>query len=160
MRRRDLEFEVGDLAYLKISLMKGVKRFGKKGKLSPRYVGPHKILSRVGKVAHEVELPSEWSSVHPIFHVYMLRKHISNVVVVDSSVSADIQENLSFDEIPVEILDFSVRRLRNKEVPLVKVLWRNQSVEGATWEAEADMRSKYPHLLFAKSDQAEGTVLS
>ena len=62
----------------------------------------------------------------------MLRKHISDVVVVDSSVSADIQENLSFDEIPVEILDFSVRRLRNKEVPLVKLLWRNQFVEGAT----------------------------
>ena len=160
VRRRDLEFEVGDLVYLKISPMRGVKRFGKKGKLSPRYVGPYKILSRVGKVAYEVELPSELSSVHPIFHVSMLRKHISDAVVVDSSVSADIQENLSFDEIPVEILDFSVRRLRNKEVPLVKVLWRNQSVEGATWEAEADMRSKYPHLFSANSDQAEGTVLS
>ena len=160
VRRRDLEFEVGDLVYLKISPMRGVKRFGKKGKLSPRYVGPYKILSRVGKLAYAVELPSELSSVHPIFHVSMLRKHISDAVVVDSSVSADIQENLSFDEIPVEILDFSVRRLRNKEVPLVKVLWRNQSVEGATWEAEADMRSKYPHLFFANSDQAEGTVLS
>jgi len=86
----------------------------------------------------------------------MLRKHISDVVVVDSSVGADIQENLSFDE----ILDFNVRRQRNKEVPLVKVLWRNQSVEGATWEAEADMRSKYLHLFFANSDQDEGTVLS
>ena len=136
--------------------MRGVKRFEKKGKLSPRYVGPYKILSRVGKVAYEVELPSELSSVHPIFYVSMLRKHISDTVVVDSSVSADIQENLSFDE----ILDFSFRRLRNKEVPLVKVLWRNQSVEGATWEAETDMRSKYPHLFSAKSYQAEGTVLS
>ena len=83
-------------------------------------------------MAYEVELPSELSSVHPIFHVSMLRKNISNTVVVDSSVSADIQENLSFDEIPIEILDFSVRRLRNNEVPLVKVLWQNQSVEGAT----------------------------
>ena len=90
----------------------------------------------------------------------MLTKHISNAVVVDSSVSADIQENLSFDDIPIEILDFSVRRLRNKEVPLVKVLWRNQSVEGATWEAEADKRSKYLHLFSTNSDQAEGTVLS
>ena len=74
--------------------------------------------------------------------------------------SADNQENLSFDEIPIEILDFSVRRLRNKEVPLVKVLWRNQSVKGATWEDKADMRFKYPHLFSANSDQAEGTVLS
>ncbi|KAF3674869.1 hypothetical protein FXO37_06173 [Capsicum annuum] len=93
VRKRDLEFEVGDLVYLKISPMRGVKRFGKKGKLIPRYVGPYKILSYVGKI-------------------------------------------------PVEILDFSVRRLRNKEVPLVKVLWRNKSIEGASWEAEADMRSR------------------
>ena len=129
-----------------------MKRLRKKGKLSSCYVGPYKILSRVGKVAYEVELPSELSSINRIFHVSMLRKHISDAVVVDSSVSVDIQENLSFDEIPVEILDFSVRRLRNKEVPLVKVLWRNQSVEGATWEAEADMRSKYPHLFFVNFD--------
>ena len=108
VRRRDVEFEVSDLVYLKISPMRGVKRFRKKGKLSPHYVGPCKILSRVGKVAYEVELPSELFFVHPIFHVSMLRKHITNVVVVDSSVSADIQENLSFDESPVEILDFSV----------------------------------------------------
>ncbi|PHT99609.1 hypothetical protein BC332_29397 [Capsicum chinense] len=100
--------------------MRGVKRFGKKGKLIPHYIGPYKILSRAGKVAYKIELPSELSSVHLIFHVSILRKHISDAVVVDSSVSADIQENLSFDEIPIEILDFSVRRLRNKEVPLVK----------------------------------------
>ena len=103
VRRRDLEFEVGDLVYLKISTMRGVKRFRKKGKLSPCYVGPYKILSRVGKVAYEVKLASELSFVRPIFHVYILRKHISDVVVVDSSVSADIQENLSFYEIPVDI---------------------------------------------------------
>ncbi|KAF3646392.1 Apyrase 2 [Capsicum annuum] len=127
VRRRDLEFEVGDLVYLKILPMKGVKRFEKKGNVSPRYVGPYKILSHVGKVAYEVELPSKFSSVHPIFHVSMLRKNISDSVIVDSSVSADIQENLSFDEIPVKILDFSVRRLRNKEVPLFKIRYRSPS---------------------------------
>ena len=76
--------------YLKISPIRGVKRFRKKGKLSPRYVSPYKILSRVGKVAYKVELPSELSSVHLILHVSMLRKHISDAVVVDSSMSADI----------------------------------------------------------------------
>ena len=86
VKRRDLEFEVGDLVYLKISPIRGgVKIFGKKGKLSPCYVGPYKILSRVGKVAYEVELPFELSSVHPIFHVSMLRKDISDAVVVDFS---------------------------------------------------------------------------
>ena len=73
VRKRDLEFEVGNLVYLKISPMRGVKRFGKNGKLSPRYVGPYKILSRVCKVAYEVELPSNFSSVHPIFHISKLK---------------------------------------------------------------------------------------
>src|SRR5688572_27345128 len=78
-RRRDLEFEVGDLVYLKVSPMKGVMRFGKKGKLSPRYVGPYRILKRVGSVAYEVEFPEDLAKVHPIFHVSILRKFIGNV---------------------------------------------------------------------------------
>ena len=106
VRRRDLEFEVGDLVYLKISPMKGVKRFGKKGKLSPHYVGPSRVLSRVGKVAYEVEFPVELSVVHPIFHVSMLKKHISDSIVVDPSESADIQDRLLFNKIPIEIQDF------------------------------------------------------
>ena len=77
-RRRDLEFEEGDKVYLKISPMKEVVIFGKKGKLSPRYVGPYEILQRVGKVAYEFKLPSELSSVHPIFHVSMLKKCIGD----------------------------------------------------------------------------------
>ncbi|KAF3644295.1 hypothetical protein FXO37_21536 [Capsicum annuum] len=108
------------------------------------------------EVAYEVELPSELSAVHPVFHVSMLRKHISDSVVVDYSVSIEVQSSLFFDDIPVEILDFQVRRLRNIAVPLVKVLWQNQSVEGATWQTETDMPSKYPYLFFASFDQAEG----
>ena len=106
VRRRDLEFEVDDLVYLKISPMKGVKRFGKKGKLNPRYVGPYRVLSRVGKVAYEVQLPAELSTIHYIFHVSMLKKHIGDFVVLDPSESADTQNRLLFDEILVEILDF------------------------------------------------------
>lgn len=132
--------------------MKGVKRFGKKGKLSPRNVGPYRVLNRVGKTPYEIELPAELSAVHPIFHVSMIKKHISDSTVVDPSESFDVQDSLSYDEVPVEILDYQVRRLRNKEVPLVKVLWRNQSVEGATWEAEADMRTRCPHLFSASSN--------
>ena len=82
-----------------------MKRFGKKGKLSPRYVGPYRVLSRVGKVAYEVELHAESSTIHPIFHVSILKKHIGDSVVVDHSESADILNSLSFDEIHVEILD-------------------------------------------------------
>ncbi|KAF3629492.1 putative ribonuclease H protein-like [Capsicum annuum] len=146
VRRKDLEFDVGDLVYLKVSTMKGVKRFVKKGKLSPCYIGPYKIVDRIGKVAFKVELPAELSKVHPIFHVSMLKKSIGDSIVIDPSESLGIQDILSYEEIPVEVFDFQVCRLRNKEVPLVKVLWRNQSVESATWEVEADMRAKYPHL--------------
>ncbi|WMV33107.1 hypothetical protein MTR67_026492 [Solanum verrucosum] len=94
---------------MKISPMKGVMRLGKKGKLSPRYVGTYQILRRVSKVAYELELPNELATVHPI-------------------------------------LDRLIKKLRNKEVASVKVLWRNKLVEGSTWEAEANMISRYPHL--------------
>ena len=93
-------------------------------------------MNRVGKAAYEIELPAELSAVHPVFYVSMLKKHIGDSAVVDLSKGCDVQDSLSYDEIPVEILDYQVRRLRNKEIPLVKVLWRNQSVKGATWETE------------------------
>ncbi|WMV49918.1 hypothetical protein MTR67_043303 [Solanum verrucosum] len=124
----------------KISPMKGVMRFGKKGKLSPWYVGSYQILKRIGKVAYELDLPNELAPVHPIFHVSMLKKCIGDLV------SIGVDENLSYEEVPVEILDRLVKRLRNKEVVSVKVLWKNHLVEGDTWEAEADMKSRYPYL--------------
>ena len=136
-----------------------MKRFGKKGKLSPLYIGPYKIVDRIGKVAYKVELPAELSNVHPIFHVSMLKKSIGNSVVIDPSESWGIQDSLSYEEIPVEVFDFQVRRLRNKEVSLVKVLWRNQSVESATWEDKADMRAKYPHLFPTNPEHVKGMVL-
>ena len=77
-RRRDLEFQVDDWVFLKVSPMKGVIRFGKKGKLSPRYIGPYKIVRKVGQVAYELDLPSELESVHPVFHVSMLRKCVGD----------------------------------------------------------------------------------
>ena len=88
--------------------MKVVKRFGKKGKLSPQNIGPYRVLNRVRNVTYEIELPAELSAVHPIFHVSMLKKHIGNSIVVDPSESFDVQDSLSYDEIPVEILDYQV----------------------------------------------------
>jgi len=145
-RRRDLEFEVGDWVYLKISPMKGVMRFGKKEKLSPRYVGSYEILKRVEKVAYELKLPIELALIHPVFHISMLKKCIGDPVSILPLEGLGVNENLSYEEVPVEILDRQVKKLRNKEVASVKVLWRNHLVEGARGEAEADMKSRYPHL--------------
>ncbi|WMV30080.1 hypothetical protein MTR67_023465 [Solanum verrucosum] len=145
-RKRDLEFEVDDWVHLKISPMKGVMRFGKKGKLIPRYVGPYEILKRVGKVAYELKLLIELALVHPVFHISILKKFIGDPLSILPLEGLWVNENLYYEEVPVEILDRQVKKLRNKEVSPVKVLWRNHLVEGATWEAEADMKSRYPHL--------------
>ncbi|KAF3628230.1 putative LRR receptor-like serine/threonine-protein kinase-like [Capsicum annuum] len=91
--------------------MKRVKWFGKKGKLSPRYVGPCRVLIHVRKVAYEIELPAELSAVYPVFHVSMLRKCIGDAVSKDHSENPDVQDSLSYDEVPVEILDYQIRRL-------------------------------------------------
>ncbi|KAH0697960.1 hypothetical protein KY289_015442 [Solanum tuberosum] len=154
VRKRDLEFEVNDWVYLKISPMKGVMRFGKKGKLSPRYVGPYRILKCIGKVAYELDLPNELAPVHPIFHVSMLKKCIGDPVSIIPLEGLEIDKSLSYEEISIEILDRQVKRLRNKEVASVKVLWRNHLVEGATWEAEADMKSRCPHIFPSTPIQA------
>ncbi|XP_070022204.1 uncharacterized protein [Nicotiana sylvestris] len=126
--------------------MKGFMRFGKKGKLSPRYVGPYKIIRRIGRVAYELDLPSELEAVHPVFHVSLLRKCIgdpSRIMPIDD---INVAEDLSYAKVPVAILDLRVRNLRTKEVASVKVLWRNNNIEEMTWEAEEEMRKKDPHL--------------
>ncbi|WMV36766.1 hypothetical protein MTR67_030151 [Solanum verrucosum] len=123
--------------------MKGVMRFGKKGKLSPRYVGPYWILKRIGKVAYELELPADLAAVLPVFHISLLKKCVGDPTSIVPLESMAVKDSLYYEDIPVEILDRQVRILRNKEVTSVKVLWKSQSVEGATWEAEAAMKSKY-----------------
>ncbi|KAM6587457.1 hypothetical protein CsatA_010062 [Cannabis sativa] len=148
LKRRDIEFEVGDHVFLRVTPRKGlsVKRFGKRGKLSPRYVGPFQILDRVGSVAYRIALPPSLSGVHNLFHVSQLRKYVSDPSHVLSYETLGLQEDLSYNERPVKILDQKDRILRNKTITLVKVLWRNSVVEEATWELESDMREQYPEL--------------
>ncbi|XP_069146029.1 uncharacterized protein [Solanum lycopersicum] len=126
--------------------MKGVMRFCKKRKLIPHYVGPYEILKRVGKVAYELRLPGELSLVHLVFHVYMLKKCIGDPESILPIEGLDVDESLSYEDVLVEILDRQVKKLRNKKVASVKDLWKSQLIEGETWEAEADMKSLYPHL--------------
>ena len=100
-----LEIDVGDQVYLKISPMKIVRRFGRKGKLSVRYVGPYEILKHVGEVAYELALPAKLASVHPVFHVSMLKKCLGNPSSILPVKGLGVDVNLSYEEVPVEILD-------------------------------------------------------
>ncbi|XP_050229089.1 uncharacterized protein LOC126678226 [Mercurialis annua] len=145
-KRKEIEFQVGDYVFLKVSPMKGVIRFGKRGKLSPRYVGPYEIIERIGAVAYKLDLPPDMSQVHPVFHISMLRKYIADPSHVIQPQTVEVNEELSYEEQPVEIVDTQLRKLRTKEIPMVKVMWRNHSVEECTWETEADMRRRYPYL--------------
>jgi hypothetical protein len=144
--RRKLEFKVGDQVFLKVSPMKGVFRFDKKGKLSPRYVGPFEVNEIVGPVAYRVALPPELAGVHDVFHVSTLRKHIPDPSQVVNFKPLRVQENLTYEEMPIQIMDRKEKQLRAKTIPLVKVLWRNHGVEEASWELEQEMRNRYPHL--------------
>ncbi|MCF7184040.1 hypothetical protein L3H42_11115 [Corynebacterium sp. MC-13] len=126
--------------------MKGVMRFGRKGKLSPRFIGPFEILERVGEVAYRLALPPSLSSVHPVFHVSMLRKYVLDESHIISFDSVALNPDLSFEEEPIAILDRQVRKLRNKDIASVKVQWKNHPVREATWETESEMRATYPHL--------------
>ncbi|CAL9014110.1 unnamed protein product [Prunus brigantina] len=145
-RRKDLQFEVGDWVFLKLSPWKGVIRFGKRGKLSPRYIGPYEIVERVGPVAYRLALPSDMSRLHDVFHVSMLRKYIPDPSHVLEEQPIELAENLTYVEQPVQILDWKTQVLRTREIPLVKVLWRSHNVEEATWEPKDQMREQYPYL--------------
>ena len=146
MQRRPLEFEVGDHVFLKVIPKMGVVRFGKRGKLSPRFIGPLEILESIGTVAYRLALPPDMSGVHEVFHVSMLRKYIPDpALVVDwGHIEDDIDG--TFEEGPVCILDSRDQVLRRKTVRLVRVLGRHCGVEELTWEREDTMRATYPFL--------------
>ncbi|KAF3626573.1 putative membrane-bound transcription factor site-2 protease-like [Capsicum annuum] len=135
--------------------MKGVMCFGKRGKLSPRYVGQYQILKRICTVAYELEFPASLGFVHPVFHVSMLKKCIGDHSMVLTVEGIKVTDSLSYVEEPVEILDRQVRKLRSKEIASVKVLWRNQKVEEATWESENDMKIRYPNLFASMEEETE-----
>ena len=126
-RQRPLEFQVSDNVFLKVAPVKGLMRFGNKGKLSPRFIGPFKILDRVGNVSYRLALLPSLSRIHNVFHVSILKKY-----VLDSSHELDykplqLEEDLTYEERPIQILDMKIKELRNKKIPLIKVLWRNSS---------------------------------
>ena len=121
-------------------------KFGKRGKLSPRYIGPFEVLERVGAVAYRLALPPSLSSVHEVFHVSMLRKYTPDPTHIVDWGELVVDADGTFEEGPVRIMDSREQVLRGKTVKLVKVLWQHRGVEEATWERENIVRANYPFL--------------
>ncbi|GKA51830.1 hypothetical protein Tco_0745026 [Tanacetum coccineum] len=141
-----MEFKVGDRVMLKVSPWKGVVRFGKRGKLNPRYVRPFKVLAKVGKVAYRLELPQEFSRVHHTFHVSNLKKCYADEPLVMPLEGIHVDDKLQFVEEPVEIMEREIKRLKRSLIPLVKVRWNSRRGPEFTWEREDSFKQKYPQL--------------
>ena len=137
---------------LKVSPWKGVIRFGKRGKLNPRYIGPFKILERIGPVAYQLQLPQELKSVHDVFHVCNLKKCLSEETLAIPLEEIKIENRLRFIEKPVEIMDREVKRLKHSRIPIVKVRWDSRRGPEFTWEREDEFKTKYPHLFVSPPD--------
>ncbi|WVZ93186.1 hypothetical protein U9M48_039188 [Paspalum notatum var. saurae] len=133
-RIRELAFEAGEFVYLKVSPLRGTKRFHMRGKLAPRYVGPYRIKKKIGELAYELELPE---------HLPGCTRLPENQI---SPEAVDLQDNLEYLEYPVQILDRAEKGTRRTRIPMCKVLWSNHSEREATWENESEIQEKYPHL--------------
>ena len=132
MKRRDIAYEEGDKVFLKVSPWRKILRFGKKGKLSLRFIRSYEVLERIGHVAYRLALPPELAKLHKVFHVSMLRRYRSDESHILLVQDVQVQTDLSYDEEPKAIMAREVKQLRNKQVLLVKVLWQHHGREEAT----------------------------
>uniref|UniRef100_A0A6N2KN05 Integrase catalytic domain-containing protein n=1 Tax=Salix viminalis TaxID=40686 RepID=A0A6N2KN05_SALVM len=130
----------------KVAPWKNILRFGLKGKLTPRFIRPFKILQRVGPVAYKVDLPPQLAKVHDVFHISLLRKADKDPARILPQIPVEVNEDLTLEMKPARILDKGEKELRNKKIPIVRILWRNAQIEEETWEREDEMRKKYPEL--------------
>ncbi|XP_022023704.1 uncharacterized protein LOC110923961 [Helianthus annuus] len=132
---------------LKVSPWKGVIRFRKRGKLSPRFIGPFTVVERVGKVAYRLELPEELSGIHSTFHVSHLRKCLADEMTYIHYDDIEVDDRLNYVVRPITIFDREVKTLRNKEINKVKVKWEHRKGADTTWESEEEMQRLYPALI-------------
>jgi hypothetical protein len=146
-KRREISFKPGDFVYLKVSPIRGTRRFQVHGKLAPRYIGPYQVLKRIGAVAYRLELPEGMTDIHPVFHVSQLRRCLrvpERERVTEEEIA--LQKDLRYQEVPVKILDTVIKRTRNSDVRICRVQWSRHGVEEATWEREDALKKEFPHL--------------
>nr|GFC16711.1 putative reverse transcriptase domain-containing protein [Tanacetum cinerariifolium] len=146
LKRKPMDFQVGDKVMLKVSPWKEVVRFRKRGKLNPRYIGPFQVLSKDGDVAYRLELPQQLSRVHNTFYVSNLKKCLSDESLVIPFEGLHVDEKLKFVEEPVEIMDREIKRLKRSRIPIIKVRWNSKRGPEFTWEREDQFKQKYQHL--------------
>jgi hypothetical protein len=142
-----LEFEVGNHVYLRVSSMKGIKRFGVKEKLAPRYIGPFPIHEKCGTVAYKLDLPPTLAGVRNIFHVSQLKKCLKAPVDIVLPEVTPLEVDLSYPEHPIKILDQKDRAMRHKSITFFKIQWSNDFKEEATWESKDFLRSHHPDFV-------------
>jgi hypothetical protein len=150
-RRKPLQFQVGDFVYLRVSPTKGVQRFGIKGKLAPRYVGPFEILEICGPVAYRIRLPPQLATVHDVFHISQLKKCIKVPTEIIEAQAIEIEPDLSYIEQPIQILDTKESLTRRKKIKMYKILWDHHIEEEATWETESYLQRNFPNFLQTNS---------
>jgi hypothetical protein len=154
-RRRELRFQVGDFVYLKVSPMRGLRRFKIRGKLAPRYIGPFKILEQRGEVAYQLELPPQLSDVHDVLHVSQLRKCLRVLEEQMPLEELTIGKDLTYQEYPMKILDTLEKVTRNNRYKMCKVQWSNHIEEEATWEKEDQLKVEFPKI-FSNLSESPG----
>ncbi|WVZ58619.1 hypothetical protein U9M48_008871 [Paspalum notatum var. saurae] len=148
-RRRELSFEEGDLVYLKVSPIRGTRRFQVKGKLAPHYIGPYKIEERIGKVAYKLQLLESMSDIHNVFHVSQLKKCLKKPARQVELDTLELQPDLRYKEVPIKILNTGVKKTRRSAIRICRVLWSRHGEEVSTWERVDALREEHPHLFEA-----------
>ncbi|GJS46990.1 putative reverse transcriptase domain-containing protein [Tanacetum coccineum] len=138
VRRKPMEFSVGDMVILKVSPWKGVIRFGKRGNLSPWYIGPFKIIERIGPVAYKLELPEKLHGIHNTFHVSNLKRCLADENLIIPLEEIQLDDKLHFIEEPVKIMDREVKQLKLSRIPIIKVRWNSRREEDDEEDPEED----------------------
>jgi hypothetical protein len=146
-RRSPLELEVGDHVYLRVSPMKGVRRFGIKEKLAPHYIGPYPILDKYGPTSYQVELPAKLSGIHNVFHVSQLKRCLKPLTDVVIEHNIPLEPDLTYKTYPIKILDQQDRVTHNKTTQFYKIQWNEHFKDEAMWECEDFLQANYPDFL-------------